>query len=610
MGSISLKLDDVVYLHERDGDGHTDDFFLFNKRQYITVNAEKVKFKKDVSTDRSIVANKWYLPGGWKGSIDAALYYSDTSDKSYILFRGGEYVRLDKDAPLSRQFANHDIKPLEITLHWGLPYSWRDGIDAATYVKEDKGLFSTDKKYFYLFKKSQYIKIEANDFDQKEKDYEKYLKDSSQENWKDITWPERDEDDRDEEYRSSLPKDIKNKWPGLPQEWTSGIDAVTYLEDVDGFEGIFYFFKGKYFTKLDEKGCPIGGDHSEEPENAECGTVAVISLIEDVFRVPLSWIHPKYRFDFSFINYEQDAMDSIPVQPEKDAADKFVEIDNCASSNGVDVTQTVELSTQEDFQESVSFEKALSVELASSVTVTNSASIGLDGVASAGVDVAISAGISVTTGITEQKDFSTTKSRLFSDSAEVTVPAGKCARFMLNTASSKSDVSYEFRAFSQLRVTDPFDGAQVFDESILNEIANSFEEKYEDTEVADGRIEFQVKGTFKARSYDAKAQLKTVECFCKNASPVIITSGGIYEGTPANDTFYIYASRAEVPDGSTLYVQNTEKLKDIVIFSDDGYDKFIVYPSDGGININILDFDYEKDKIEYLGKCPTTDDVE
>ncbi len=139
------------------------------------------------------------MPGGWRGlpaswhsGIDAAVSYAPT-EKIY-LFKGRQYVRLT-GTQVDPGY------PLQLPGGWrGLPSSWHSGIDAALYYEPTQKI--------YMFKGSQYIRLTGVQVD------------------------------------PGYPQALPGGWTGLPDSWTSGIDAAVFRA------GHTYFFKGNQYIRF------------------------------------------------------------------------------------------------------------------------------------------------------------------------------------------------------------------------------------------------------------------------------------------------------------------------------------------------------------------------
>ncbi|MFD3401577.1 matrixin family metalloprotease [Kribbella sp. NPDC058693] len=147
------------------------------------------------------------LPDGWgfPRGFDAALNGQDAFAGKLYLFRGDQYVRYNwaKDT-------TDPGYPLSIAAEWhGLPAEFTSGLDSAV---TGKGPFA-GKAYF--FKGDQYVRYD---------------------------WAT---DQTDPGY----PKSIAAMWPGLPPDFTSGIQAA--INGQGAFEGKLYLFKGGNYARYD-----------------------------------------------------------------------------------------------------------------------------------------------------------------------------------------------------------------------------------------------------------------------------------------------------------------------------------------------------------------------
>ncbi|MCP3998593.1 MAG: hypothetical protein GY722_26515 [bacterium] len=142
------------------------------------------------------------LPGGWMGlpqsfierGIDAALHRRDNG--KYYFFSGNEYVRLIGVTVESSY-------PVELPGGWsGLPQSFRNGIDAATY----------HNGHSYLFKGRQYVRYTGATLD------------------------------------DGYPKELPGGW-GLTGNFTACLDAAITMTWASGAINN-YFFKNERYTRL------------------------------------------------------------------------------------------------------------------------------------------------------------------------------------------------------------------------------------------------------------------------------------------------------------------------------------------------------------------------
>jgi hypothetical protein len=142
----------------------------------------------------------------YKG-IDAALW-SESNQRIYF-FKGSKYYRINP---------NNDWKadagyPKDIAGNWpGLPASFTSGIDAAFWAH------TTNK--VYMFKGSQYVRIDPNNGWQMEAGY---------------------------------PKPIAGNWPGFPADFAGGVDAAMWTKKNDRI----YFFKGDQYIRVNPSGWAV-----------------------------------------------------------------------------------------------------------------------------------------------------------------------------------------------------------------------------------------------------------------------------------------------------------------------------------------------------------------
>ncbi|WP_299715301.1 hemopexin repeat-containing protein [uncultured Tenacibaculum sp.] len=147
-------------------------------------------------------------PANWKGmpassfgtGIDAALW-NGKSDKIYM-FSGSQYVKVDPSANWSVE----PEYPKSISGNWpGFPASFASGVDAA--------FWSDTNNKVYFFKGNQYLRVDPNN-----------------------SW----------NVDPGYPKAISGNWPGLPANFTNGIDAAIWNDK----NNKIYFFKGDEYVRL------------------------------------------------------------------------------------------------------------------------------------------------------------------------------------------------------------------------------------------------------------------------------------------------------------------------------------------------------------------------
>ena len=189
-GAFLTKIDASFYSFKN------DKFYLFSNEYYIRYSRD---FKMDEGYPKLISA-------GWRGMTDDfaqgidAILWSGKNDKVYV-FKGSEYLRIDPN----NNWQLDAGYPKSIAANWNVPANFGSDLDAALW--NDK----SDK--VYLFKGSQYIRINPNN------------------NW-----------NMDPGY----PKPIAGNWPGMPADFANGIDAATWSEKNDRV----YIFKGTQYVRV------------------------------------------------------------------------------------------------------------------------------------------------------------------------------------------------------------------------------------------------------------------------------------------------------------------------------------------------------------------------
>jgi|GEM_PF-1566467 len=172
--------------------------YLFNSKYYIRYTATDFVF--DDGYPKGIKTNWPNLVDSFTEGIDASLW-SDTNKRVYM-FKGDQYVRINPDDGWNMEAGY----PKPIAGNWpGLPSSFTSGIDAA--------LWSPPNGRIYLFKGSQYVRINPS-----------------------VGWG----------VEAGYPKPITGNWPGLPADFTSGIDSALWGESNQRV----YLFKGTRYVRL------------------------------------------------------------------------------------------------------------------------------------------------------------------------------------------------------------------------------------------------------------------------------------------------------------------------------------------------------------------------
>jgi hypothetical protein len=167
---------------------HDNAVYFLRDAQYLKYN-----LRSDSAGPIKPIAGNWHgLPAAWAASgVDAAVNWGN--GKVYF-FKGGEYLRYD----IATDRAD-DNYPRPLTPRWwpNWPAAWTSGIDAGVALKSGKA---------YLFKGREYLRY-------------------------DIV-----RDRVDEGY----PLPIAGHWPGLPNVFSSGIDAVIRAPGEDLTVDYFY----------------------------------------------------------------------------------------------------------------------------------------------------------------------------------------------------------------------------------------------------------------------------------------------------------------------------------------------------------------------------------
>jgi len=184
-GAFMTKIDAAVWR------GDNNNAYLFSRDWYVRYS--NINDGIDEDYPKKISGNWNGLPADFASGIDAALY-RNSNNKLYF-FKGNQYVRLTG----SSMDAGY---PLPIAGNWhGLPASFQQGIDAA-FLRESNGKI-------YMFKGSQYVRLTETEMD------------------------------------AGYPKPIAGNWEGLPNDYTSGVDAVLMRVDTSQI----YFFHGHTYVR-------------------------------------------------------------------------------------------------------------------------------------------------------------------------------------------------------------------------------------------------------------------------------------------------------------------------------------------------------------------------
>lgn len=184
-GAFMTKIDAAV----RRGDNNK--VYLFSGGWYVRYS--NINDGIDEGYPKKISGNWADLPADFASGIDAALYRS--SNNKLYFFKGNKYVRLTGSTMDSGY-------PKSIAGNWsGLPANFQQGIDAALLRKSNGKI--------YLFKGNQYVRLTDTAVD------------------------------------PGYPKPIAGNWPGLPNTFTSGIDAALMRSDTNQI----YFFRGRKYVR-------------------------------------------------------------------------------------------------------------------------------------------------------------------------------------------------------------------------------------------------------------------------------------------------------------------------------------------------------------------------
>ncbi|MCH2231832.1 MAG: hemopexin repeat-containing protein [Crocinitomicaceae bacterium] len=158
----------------------------------------QLRFSGEVETNDK---SNWRGVNATFGSgIDAALW-NGKSDKVYM-FKGSQFVRIDP----KNDWNVEATYPKPLKDNWGgLPTNFESGIDAA--------LWSDTNKKVYLFKGSEYVRIDPfNDWD----------------------------------VEPGYPKPISGNWPGFPSNFTNGVDSAVW----NSKNNRIYFFKDDEYIRV------------------------------------------------------------------------------------------------------------------------------------------------------------------------------------------------------------------------------------------------------------------------------------------------------------------------------------------------------------------------
>jgi len=179
-----------------------DDVVMWdNGKAYMFHGSGYIRY--DVAGDRMDAGYPLPIDGNWPGLVDSFASNIDAvvmwdNGKAYV-FAGNQYVRYDVAADSAD--AGY---PLLIAGPWrGFPSAFEASIDAGV-------IWPNGKAYF--FKGSQYIRYDVG------------------------------ADSTDPGY----PRPIAGNWPGLPPDFTAGIDAIVVWDN-----GKAYIFKGKQYCRFD-----------------------------------------------------------------------------------------------------------------------------------------------------------------------------------------------------------------------------------------------------------------------------------------------------------------------------------------------------------------------
>jgi hypothetical protein len=170
--------------------GDNDKAYLFSGEWYLRYS--NISDGIDPDYPKKISGN-WSLPSEFRSGIDAALY-RNSNGKLYF-FKGNQYIRVTGTTVDSGY-------PKPISPNWkGMPADFAQGIDAA-FLRESNGKI-------YMFKGNKYVRLTETEVD------------------------------------PGYPKTISQNWPGLPSEFTTGLDAALMRRDTSQI----YFFRGRKYVR-------------------------------------------------------------------------------------------------------------------------------------------------------------------------------------------------------------------------------------------------------------------------------------------------------------------------------------------------------------------------
>jgi hypothetical protein len=172
--------------------------YFFKGNQYVRFS--NVSSGVDPGYPKPIAGNWPGLPSNFNDGIDAALM-RESNGKIYF-FKGTQYVRYsDVSSGVDPGY------PKPIAGNWpGLPADFQSGIDAAFWRKSNSKI--------YFFKGNQYVQYS----------------------------------DVSSGVDPGYPKPIAGNWPGLPEDFQSGINTVLMRKS----NGKIYFFKGSQYVRYSD----------------------------------------------------------------------------------------------------------------------------------------------------------------------------------------------------------------------------------------------------------------------------------------------------------------------------------------------------------------------
>ena len=221
--------------------------YMFKGNEYVRITGTTV----DPGYPLPIEGNWNGLPASFTEGIDAAVW-REVNDKIY-LFKGSEYVRIT-DTTMDEGY------PQPIAGNWkGLPASFTNGISA--------GLMHRERKAMYLFDGNQFVKIDDGvpcvmskntealcDFTRIHWGWGAFMTKIDAAVWRGDNnktylfsgeWYVR-YSNIDDGIDEGFPAKIADNWVGLPDSFTSNIDAALYRNS----NGKLYLFKGSQFVRL------------------------------------------------------------------------------------------------------------------------------------------------------------------------------------------------------------------------------------------------------------------------------------------------------------------------------------------------------------------------